>query len=403
MVSGDRNQAGSETSIGGSRAGDADGSPAGAVIQPEEATLRGAMNFGGAMATASRIGTGWRAVAGLSLLTGLVIAASLSPAGAQGAPATKPWIDPALLAAAKAEGTVVVYSSTNEQEGLPLFKLFEDATGIKVQYVRASDSVLSSRMAIEFRANQASYDIVHITTISKLPQQMLAQVDLPEAKAISESARDPNRRWYGVYANYNTPAYNTQQIKASELPKTYEEFAKRKDWAGKVAIDGTDSEWLRALAIHYGEDKGLQIARDMADNLKPIVTDGHLALARSTGAGEYALSLNNYTNLTLNVKLGGAPIEFFALDPVAQFFGQVAVNARAPHPNAARLAANFMLSQESQAFLAKFGRLPTRADVQSNPPGALEEIQKKKVVPVLLSAEEDNRWRRAFDQIFKRR
>src|SRR5437879_4244998 len=55
---------------------------------------------------------------------------------------SRPWLDPALLPAAQAEGSLVVYSSTNEQEGLPLFKLFTDATGIKVEYVRASDAVL---------------------------------------------------------------------------------------------------------------------------------------------------------------------------------------------------------------------------------------------------------------------
>ena len=110
--------------------------------------------------------------------------------------------------------------------------------------MRASDSQLTARMTIEFRADQKSYDIVHMTTVNKLPPQMLAQVDPPEAKNISASARDPNRRWYGVYANYNAPAYNTQLVKASELPKSYEELAQRKEWAGKVAIDGTDNEWL---------------------------------------------------------------------------------------------------------------------------------------------------------------
>ena len=83
--------------------------------------------------------------------------------------------------------------------------------------------------------------------------------------------------------------------------------------------------------------------------LKPVITDGHLAMARATGAGEYAISLNNYVNLSINVKLAGGPIDFFALDPVALMFGQVGVNALAPHPNAARLAANFMLSQECRA------------------------------------------------------
>jgi iron(III) transport system substrate-binding protein len=183
-------------------------------------------------------------------LASLALLLALAPALGQGAP---PWLDPALLAAAKAEGTLTVYSSTNEQEGLPLFKIFTDATGIKVEYVRGSDSQLTARMMIEFRADQKSYDIVHMTTVNKLPPQMLAQVDPPEAKNISASARDPSRRWYGVYANYNAPAYNTNRVKASELPKSYEELATRKEWAGKVAIDGTDSEWLRALTIHYGE------------------------------------------------------------------------------------------------------------------------------------------------------
>ena len=56
------------------------------------------------------------------------------------------------------------------------------------------------------------------------------------------------------------------------------------------------------------------------------------------------------------------PRSIFALDPVALFFGQVAISAKAPSPNAAKLAANFMLSQECQQFLAKFGRLPTRSE-----------------------------------------
>jgi iron(III) transport system substrate-binding protein len=154
------------------------------------------------------------------LALALMLGLAAIPALGQGAP-SRPWLDPALLAAAKAEGTLTVYSSTNEQEGLPLFKIFEEATGVKVQYVRASDSVLTSRMTIEFRANQRSYDIVHMTTINKLPPQMLAQYEPPEAKNILPEARDPGKRWYGVYANYNAPAYNTQKVKASELPATY--------------------------------------------------------------------------------------------------------------------------------------------------------------------------------------
>src|SRR5262245_24866315 len=313
------------------------------------------------------------------------------------------WLDPALLPAAKAEGALVVYSSTNEQEGLPLFKLFTDATGIKVDYVRASDAVLMSRMAIEFRADQKSYDIVQTATINKMPLAMLAAYVPPQAADIAAEAHDPNKRWHGAYANYHAPAYNSSKVKASELPRSYEEFAQHKDWTGKVAIDGTDNEWLKAMLQHYGEQRGLEIAKAIVAALKPVVTDGHLAMARATGAGEYWVSLNNYVNLSMNVKLAGSPLEVWALDPVTLFFGQVGINAKAPHPNAARLAANFMLSRECQQFLARFGRLPTRKDVASNPPGIVDMLTQRKVITVLMTPDEERKWQRQFDQLFKGR
>src|SRR5262249_38523851 len=124
----------------------------------------------------------------LAALAALAAALDAAPAAAQ----SPPWLDSTLLAAAKAEGSLIVYSSTNRQEGLPLFKLFTDATGIKVEYVRASDAVLMSRMSIEFRADQKSYDVLQTATINKMPLQMLAEYEPPEARNISPDARDPN-------------------------------------------------------------------------------------------------------------------------------------------------------------------------------------------------------------------
>ncbi|HLH93823.1 MAG TPA: extracellular solute-binding protein [Xanthobacteraceae bacterium] len=336
-----------------------------------------------------------------ALAAAVMLVAPLAPVSAQNA--AHPWLDPTLAAAAKAEGTLIVYSSTNEQEGLPLFKIFEEATGIKVEYIRNADSPLMSRVAIEYRANQKSWDLFHTTTVNKLPPQMLAQFEVPEVKNIAPEGRDPGKRWYAVYANYNSPAYNTQKVKASELPKTYEDLARRKEWAGKVAIDGTDNVWLKAMLDYYGKEKGTQIVKDLVATLQPVVTDGHLAMARAVGAGEYALALNQFVNLSENVKIAGSPIEVFPLDPVALFFGEVGISALAPHPNAARLAANFMLSQECQQFLAKFGRIPTRADVASNPPGIVDLMQTKNVVTELLSPEEERTWQRQFDSLFKAR
>src|SRR5262249_17439014 len=102
----------------------------------------------------------------------LCLAAAAPAAGAQDAPSgggagrsTRSWMLPDVAAAARSEGSLTVYSSMNEQEGLPLWKMFEDAAGVKVNYVRSSDSIILSRIAIENRARQRSWDLSVTTTV----------------------------------------------------------------------------------------------------------------------------------------------------------------------------------------------------------------------------------------------
>jgi len=307
------------------------------------------------------------------------------------------WADPKLVEAAKREASLVIYSSINEEEGLPIWRRFEDATGVKIDYIRGSDAQLIGRMMIESRAGRGAWDLVLITAAHKLPPQMLAQIDPPEAQHLFPAARDPGRRWYGFSANYNVPAYNTNAVKASDLPRSYEELARRSDWAGHVVVNEYDSEWVTALLNHYGEDKGRDLLRSLGASLKPAIVNGHLAVARAVGAGEYAVALTNYVNLTLNVKLAGAPTDFWAIDPVGVFYMQVSASAQAPHPNAARLGANFILSQEGQGLLTKRGRIPSRPDVETNPPGVLKALHAKKVMPIVLDPEQEKK----ADALFK--
>ena len=313
------------------------------------------------------------------------------------------WLEPALLEDARKEGSVTIYSTTNEEEGLPLWQIFEKATGVKVNYVRASDSALLARLLIENRAGQRSWDLMQTANVNKVPAEFLLQFDPPEARNLDPKAMGGDRRWYGVYANYNAPAFNTNNIKREDLPKSYEELATRKDLAGRVAIDETDDAWMTGVLEHYGEAKGAQILKDIVAVTRTVAINGHLAVARAVGSGEYSLALNNYLNLTVNVKLNGGPTDFFVLDPVVLFFGQVGISKLAPHPKAALLAANFSISQEAQTFLAKFGRLPTRPDVETNPPGVLDVLKGKKIITVLLNTEEDRRRIRQFNEIFKAR
>ena len=201
------------------------------------------------------------------------IAACLFP-GAFAAPvaaqAPGPWLVPELLSAVNSEGkTLTIYASMNEQEALPYWAVFEQATGIKVHFVRMSDSAIRARVAIEHRARQRTWDLVATTPVYRLGNEILAEFDPPQARDLIPQARDPNRRWYGYSGNYNAPAYNTAKIKPDELPRTYEEFLDRKQWAGKTAIDATDTEWLTGMFAHYGEERGSKLVRDIVAALKP--------------------------------------------------------------------------------------------------------------------------------------
>ncbi len=338
-----------------------------------------------------------------AIVSGLLVAVMPDFAATAFAQSRPSWMVPDLLAGAKPEGELIVYGSMNEEEALPFWQLFQDASGIKVNYVRSSDANILARIAIEYRARQRSWDLVATTPVYRLPDEVLLQFEPPEAKNLIPQAHAPNRRWYGVYGNYNSPAYNTNFVKKADLPKTYEEFLGHKEWAGRVAIDATDSEWLSGIFAYYGEERGRKLIQDIVATLKPVVVDGHLVVARSVGSGEYWIALNNYVGLTINVLLSGAPTDFWALDPVGLAFGSIGVNSQAPHPKAAQLAANFMLSREAEQFLTKKGRLPTRTDVETNPPGVIDTLRQKKVIVTISSAEQQKKMQTTFNELFRSR
>lgn len=323
------------------------------------------------------------------------------PAIAQGA---QSWVEPGLLAKAKAEsGKLVVYTSVNEQEALGYWKNFEQATGIKVEIIRSNDTGLISRIVIENRAQQRSWDILVTTAVGRLPQEFLLAANPPLIGEIDKSTIGPGNKWLGVYSNYNAPAFNTKLVRPEDLPKSYDDFATRKDWVGKSAIDVGDQQWIAGMFQHFGEAKARKLLGDIVTNLKPVVTDGHLALARSVGAGEYSIAINNYLSLTNNVKMGGNPTDYFVLEPVVVFFGQVGVNARAPNPNTALLATNFMISREGQKHITVHGRIPTRRDVEPNPSDLYKRLGSAKILPISLDADAEKKWTSTFNQIFKGR
>lgn len=331
----------------------------------------------------------------------LCAATALLVAAGSAAAAEHAWLDPALLAAAKKEGSVTIFSAINEEEEVPLLQLFQDATGIKADYVRSADAALMSRITIEKRAGKESWDVLEIQAIEGLPKDWRLSFVPPEGKHLLPGASDPEGRWYGDFLVYHTPAYNTRFVKKADLPQSYADFAKHPEWAGHVGIDSTDRNWLSGVVDFYGERQGMAIMRDIAAVLHPILYKGHLALARAVGSGEYWIALNNYVNLTLSTITAGDPEDWWILEPVVTTYCGVAVNVKAPHPNAAKLLVNYMISAEAQQIRTKAGHIPTRTDVQTDPPDMLQRFAAKQKAPGALQPEADAKWQKIFNDVFK--
>ncbi len=313
------------------------------------------------------------------------------------------WVIDDLVPLARAEGSLTVYSATNEQEALPLWKMFQDVTGVKINYIRGAEGALLSRITTETRAGQPSWDILQSSAVGHLPLHLLRTYDIPLASTLYPEARDPQKRWYGVYAAYNAPQYNTKLVAKSDLPTSYDDFLTKPQWAGRVVIDGGDREWLMGLLAFYGDERGRKLVQDLIRTLNPVVLDGHLAIARAVSAGEYPIALSNYTMLTSNMQVSGAPTDFVPLEPVSMFVSQVGISAQAPHPNAALLAANFLVSREAQQFTASTGRLPTRDDVEPAPRDALTRLRSRKIIPIQMTGETARAAQKLFDEFFKKR
>ena len=308
-----------------------------------------------------------------------------------------------MLEAAKKEGSVVVYTSTNEREGLPLFKIFEDATGIKVHYIRAGDGMLVSRSLIEARAGQSSFDVIFSHAAHKLPQRCWRNTCRRKRSTSIPTARDPDRRWHGVYANYNTPAYNTKMISAAALPKSYEEFAQRKEWAGKAAIDGTDCDWLKGFFQHFGEAKATQIIKGMVGTLNPVI---HRRAPRARALGRRRRILAVAQQLRDAVEQRAARRRSDR-DLPARSGDAVLCRRRGerqgeePERGATRRQLH---AQPGRAGTS--GEIRPPADArrrESNPPGIIERLHAKAVVPVLFKAEDERKWQQTFNALFKPR
>jgi iron(III) transport system substrate-binding protein len=334
----------------------------------------------------------------------LCVGASLLLTAAAAGAADHPWMsDKALVAAAQKEGEVIFLSSFNEDELLARLAFFDEATGIKSSRIRGGDEALISRITIASRAGRQVWDAIEISNVHGFPDDWTLPYELSEAVHLIPEAKDPRHRWYGTETIFHVPGYNTGRVNKANLPTSYADFVNHPELKGHVAVESSDRFWLQGMFMYYGEAKATALIDSIVKAVDPIVFTSHIGLARAVGSGEFWMQLNNFLNLTLNVQKSGDPIDYWVVDPVVITGHQLGINAKAPHANAAKLLANYLISAEGQAQNAKYGRLPTRADVATDPPGLFELIKSHPTVVPVATAAEESGWQKKLDALFKRK
>jgi iron(III) transport system substrate-binding protein len=271
-----------------------------------------------------------------------------------------------LIERAKQEGSVVLYTSLAPTESKPLAEAFEKRYGIKVDLWRALSDKVVQRVITEARANRNTVDVVETNgpEMEALAQEkLLAEVHSPYLEDLPADAIPPHRTWYPDRLNFFVVGYNTEKVKRSELPASYEGFLDPR-WKGRIGLEATDSEWMAAIVKRWGESKGMDYFRKLAA-MKPDMRKGHVLLAQLVATGEVPVGLTMYNANIESLKKKGAPIDFVPVQPVIARPQGIGVAKDAPHPAAALLFVDFVLSPEGQKLYESMGRVPASTKVKS--------------------------------------
>jgi iron(III) transport system substrate-binding protein len=300
-----------------------------------------------------------------------------------------------LLAGAKKEGTVTLYSSATLADQSALLAAFQAKYGIKVQQWRGSSEDIRDRALTEYKSGRYDADMVETAGPSMeamVREQLLQKMTTPAAEPLIPQARMPHGSWIATRLSVFVSAYNTNLVKPPDVPQRYEDLRDPK-WKGKLAIETEDAEWFLTVVSAMGEEKGLQLFHDIVATNGMSVRKGHTLLANLVGIGEVPLALTSYSDRVEQLKNAeGAPVEPLYLPPVVAMPTGAGVFRKAPHPHAALLLLDFYLT-DAQRILAARQFVPTDPRVKAPPKDLL-------FVDLPKYLDEDAKWSKLFRDTF---
>ena len=286
----------------------------------------------------------------------------------------------ALIDAAKREGEVVYYASMNLSEANKVIGEFEKRYPfIKVKLNRTGSEKLLTRVLTEARAKKTFADVIQTVEFSMhiFNRRGILARYAPQANSLYPKDFKEEGFWTTVYYNTYVTGYNTRLVPVRALPKTYDDLLDP-NWKGKMMIEGTKAEWFAGMLQIFGQERGLKYMRELAKQ-KPSPREGHELLAQLVVAGEGVIDINIPAASVERMKERGAPIDWAALGPAPAVMVGAGLAAQAPHPNAAKLFLEFVLSREGQKVMQTPGRLSARSDLANEQAAMLKELR---IVPV---------------------
>jgi iron(III) transport system substrate-binding protein len=270
-----------------------------------------------------------------------------------------------LVAAAKKEGTVVWLESQPESFAKQTADAFKKQYGITVQYSAINAVPLQQRYFGEAQAGKIATDVVMTDSGSTFYQEAHAKGWVQSLKDAALPTLQGNTEYPAKYMSDDTATvaftpflffYSKDKLSAADAPKSIGDMANPK-YKGMinipdVRVSDTFVQYFDAVDQKYGDEffKGL-----MAN--KPKVFPAVSAGAQAVAAGDGAIIFPAVHSVGVPIIAAGGPLvevtPAYTTGPQSAIY--ITAYDKAPHPNAAKLFANWLLSKEGN--LAACGTL----------------------------------------------
>ncbi|MBI2854075.1 MAG: extracellular solute-binding protein [Chloroflexi bacterium] len=272
-----------------------------------------------------------------------------------------------LEAAAKKEAKVVLWSPAANVADQFLGGFYKKYPDIKVETWNAEPAVLTEKALTEAKAGRYSVDIVLMGegTIKPLGDaNLLDKYDWPNTANWPKETKDGTGGLYvRTSAIFFAPVYNTKLVTGKDIPTSWDDLQNPK-WKGKAVASITSYDMPLLTAALWGTggkldwDKSFAYWKKVFDNTQPTAATAYTAPTNMLATGEYSLFLANSGAITLRAIANGQPIAMAKVDYPARTYAFTLMK-NAPHPNAAKLLADYLTSKEGSIAWANANAGPS--------------------------------------------